>query len=197
MVSKLFQYEKQQRVWYYQLSWFSAWITLATKRSENSHVGVTNITGIKVLSTDIPVSSTEATLPSYQTASSNPLGVYSLIKAIYVCAAPKGRGFAPFLSENGYRLCPFWSGFGYGNRANYGIVWTYSSFQFQMRWKEREIFEFEIEFKKCFCSCSNLSDDEIISWRLGLKTGWKLRFSTIPRNTPSPRGSSLRGSFLY
>ena len=92
-----------------------------------------------------------------------PLGVYSLIKAIYVCAAPKGRGFAPFLSENGYRLCPFWSGIGYGNRANYGIVRTYSSFQFQMRWKEREIFEFEIEFKKCFCSCSNPSDEEIIS----------------------------------
>ena len=27
-----------------------------------------------------------------------------LIKAMYVCAAPKGRVFAPFWSENGYRL---------------------------------------------------------------------------------------------
>ena len=109
MVSKLFQYEKQQRGWYYQLSWLSAWIILVTtERSENSHVGVTDNTGVKVLLTDIPVSSTEAALPSYQTASSNPLGVYSLIKAMYVCAAPKGRGFAPFLSENGYKLCPFW-----------------------------------------------------------------------------------------
>ena len=133
MVSKLFQYEKQQRGWYYQLSWFSAWIILATtERSENSHVGVTNITGAKVLLTDIPVSSTESALPSYQTASSNPLGVYSLIKAIYVCAAPKGRGFAPFLSENGYRLCPFWSGIGYSNRGNHRIVRTCSSFQFLM-----------------------------------------------------------------
>ena len=175
MVSKLFKSEKQQRGWYYQLSWFSAWIILATtERSENSHVGVTNITGAKVLLTDIPVSSTESALPSYQTASSNPLGVYSLIKAIYVCAAPKGRGFAPFLSENGYRLGPFWSGIGYGNRANYGIVRTYSSFQFQMRWKEREIFEFEInhvDFKKFLWHLRGK-----FSWWPGLKTGWKLTF---------------------
>ena len=82
MVSKLFQYEKQQRGWYYQLSWFSAWIILATtERSENSHVGVTNITEVKVLLTDISVSSTEAALPSYETASSSPSppGVYSII----------------------------------------------------------------------------------------------------------------------
>ena len=32
-----------------------------------------------------------------------PRGVL-LIKAMYVCAAPKGRVFAPFWSENGYRL---------------------------------------------------------------------------------------------
>ena len=31
-----------------------------------------------------------------------------------VCAAPTGRVFAPFWSENGNTLCPFWSGFGYG-----------------------------------------------------------------------------------
>ena len=36
-------------------------------------------------------------------------GEYSLIKAMYVCAAPKGRVFAPFWSENGYRLSLFWS----------------------------------------------------------------------------------------
>ena len=75
MVSKLFQYEKQQRGWYYQLSWLSAWIILVTtERSENSHVGVTDNTEVKVLLTDIPVSSTEAALPSYQTASSSPPG---------------------------------------------------------------------------------------------------------------------------
>ena len=37
-------------------------------------------------------------------------GEYSLLKAMYVCAAPKGRVFAPFWSENGYRLSLFWSG---------------------------------------------------------------------------------------
>ena len=37
-------------------------------------------------------------------------GGYSLIKAMYVCAAPKGNVFAPFWSENGYRLPLFWSG---------------------------------------------------------------------------------------
>ena len=31
-----------------------------------------------------------------------------------VCADPTGRVFAPFWSENGNTLCPFWSGFGYG-----------------------------------------------------------------------------------
>jgi len=31
-----------------------------------------------------------------------------------VCAAPKGRVFAPFWSENGYGRSSFWSGIGYG-----------------------------------------------------------------------------------
>ena len=31
-----------------------------------------------------------------------------------------------------YKLCPFWSGIGYGFRGNYGSVYTYLSFQFQM-----------------------------------------------------------------
>ena len=35
-----------------------------TERSENSHVGVTNITGVKVLLTDTPVSSRPFYLPT-------------------------------------------------------------------------------------------------------------------------------------
>ena len=31
---------------------------------------------------------------------------------------PKGGVFAPFWSENGYRLCPFWSGIRYGSGGN-------------------------------------------------------------------------------
>ena len=38
-------------------------------------------------------------------------------------AAPSGRVFAPFSSENGYTLCPFWSGIAYGQlRELYGSV---------------------------------------------------------------------------
>ena len=36
-----------------------------------------------------------------------------------VCAAPSGRAFASLWSENGYTLCPFWHGIGYGFRGNY------------------------------------------------------------------------------
>ena len=40
---------------------------------------------------------------------------------------------------DGYTFCPFWSGIGYGFRGNYGSVWTYLSFRFQMNEKERNI----------------------------------------------------------
>ena len=59
-------------------------------------------------------------------------GGYSLIRAIQVCAAPSGRVFAPVWSENGYTLCPFWSGIGYGFWRNFCSVWTYLSLQFQL-----------------------------------------------------------------
>ena len=75
---------------------------------------------------------------------SNPLGV-----------------FGSFWSENGYRLCL--SG---KFRGNYGSVWTYSSFQFQMIKKERKICKFEIDFG----CCSNISNDDSISYRPGLQT---------------------------
>ena len=39
-----------------------------------------------------------------------------------VCAAPKGRLFAPFWSEHGYRLARFWSGIGYGFRGNTEVM---------------------------------------------------------------------------
>ena len=61
-----------------------------------------------------------------------------------VCAAPKGRVFAPFLSENGRRFCPFFFGIGYGLRGNYDCVSMCSSFQFQMNKKESLICEFDI-----------------------------------------------------
>ena len=75
---------------------------------------------------------------------------YSPIYAIYVCAAPKGRVFPPFWSENGYTLCSFWSGIGYVFQGNNGRIGTYLLFQFQMSKKERKIYEFEMDCKKCF-----------------------------------------------
>ena len=52
------------------------------------------------------------------------------------------------------RLCPFWSGIGYGFRGNYGSVheWTYLSFQFQMKKNEIEMFEFEMHLDNIFVS---------------------------------------------
>ena len=77
--------------------------------------------------------------------------------------------FAPFWSENGYGLCPFYSGIGYGFRGNYGSVWTYLSFQFQMNKKEREKWNSEWIWRNHVWNCSNLINADIISLRRGLK----------------------------
>ena len=47
----------------------------------------------------------------------------------------------------------FWSGIGYGFWGNYGSVWTYLSFQFQMSKKKREMREFEMPLKN-FSLCA-------------------------------------------
>ena len=79
--------------------------------------------------------------------------------------APKGLVFAPF-----------WSEIGYGFRGSHGSVWTYLSFPFQMSKKEREICEYGMHFLEVFfCCCSNLSNDDIISKRSGLKMGMDFR----------------------
>ena len=84
--------------------------------------------------------------------------------------------------------------------------------------KEREICEFEMNFKKSFMLRSNLSNDDMISWRPGLKTGAKndifspdigsgfvepggIRPRKIPRSNPRfffprKRGHFLREKFL-
>ena len=51
--------------------------------------------------------------------------------------------FLPFFRfKDGYKLCLFWSGIGYGFRGNYGSVTTYLSFQFQVNKKGKELYEF-------------------------------------------------------
>ena len=74
--------------------------------------------------------------------------------------APKGMVFAPFCSENRYRLYPFWSGVGHGFRGNHGSVWRYLSFQFQMSKNSKWI---KKSFLLAFCCSSNQSNDDIIS----------------------------------
>ena len=56
--------------------------------------------------------------------------------------------FLPFWSQNGYRLCLFWSEFEYGFREN-----KYLSFQFQMKTMIKK------ERVMAFCWVSNLSND--------------------------------------
>ena len=82
-------------------------------------------------------------------------GGYSLILKSYTYVPPQrvwflpraqAPVFAPFWSKNGYRLCPFWSGIGYGFRGNKGSVSASLLFQFQMCKKEREIREFKKSF---------------------------------------------------
>ena len=101
--------------------------------------------------------------------------------------------FTPFLSERGYRLCLFWSGIGYGFRAN---AWPYMSFQFQMNKKERVINEFEVDFKKSFSWHSNprivnsrLADTSIIP--TAAKSQVKINFSRLTEINSRYFGLSL------
>ena len=112
--------------------------------------------------------------------------------------------FGTFWSENGYTLCPFWSGIGYGFQGilgGYINVWTYLSFQFQMSRKEREMCKFEMGLKN-FCLRSYLSNDHIISAympELGLVDHrvriWRTRWLTTPTKNsqeyPPPLPHSL------
>ena len=55
-----------------------------------------------------------------------------------------------------YTFCPFWSGIGYGFRGNYGSVWRYLLFQFQMNKKET----IRNGFDEFVCLRSNLSNEK-------------------------------------
>ena len=82
----------------------------------------------------------------------------------------------PFWSENGYTLSPCWFGIGYGFRGNYGSVWTYSSFLFQMSTRKKEKYADSKWIWRVFCLPSYLSNDNIISAkRPGLKRGMDFR----------------------
>ena len=73
---------------------------------------------------------------------------------------PKGEGFWPFWSENGYRLCLFWSEFRRGFKGNAG---AYLSFQFQMNKKEESYANSWRILRNLFSWRSNLRNGDIIS----------------------------------
>ena len=71
-------------------------------------------------------------------------GGHSLISYRYV--PPQRVGFlCRFGLKTGVDFAHFGLGIGYGFRGNYGSVWTYLSFQFQMNQKERVICEFQMD----------------------------------------------------
>ena len=76
---------------------------------------------------------------------------------------PSGWVFVPFWSENGYTLSPFWSGIRHGFRGNYGSVWTYLSFLFQMSTRKKEKYADSKWIWRVFCLPCYLSNDNIIS----------------------------------
>ena len=63
--------------------------------------------------------------------------------SLEIRSTPSLGAWGAFWSENGY------TDFAYKFRGNYGSVWTYLSFQFQMNKKERKICKFEIDFGCC------------------------------------------------
>ena len=130
--------------------------------------------------------------------------LYELYRYMYVL--PQGVGFLRrFGLKTGIRLCSFWSGTGYGFPGNcvsrYERIYRYNS-----KWvrKKEKYANSKWIFRNLFCCCSNLSCDEIISRRPGLRTGVKndIFWSEIrsgfgvPGGTPPPRipRSTLRAT---
>ena len=104
----------------------------------------------------------------------------------------RGGGSLPYISHigmcrsKGQGFAPFWCGIGCGFQGNYGCVRTYLSFQFQMSKKEREIGNSNGILRYIFCCCSNLSIDDIISLRPGLRMGIDFYRGHFPLRTVHP-----------
>ena len=75
--------------------------------------------------------------------------------------------------------------------SDYGNVWTYLSFQFQMNKKERVIFEFEMGLKKFVGSNVSNDDNHFLRGQVCQRV-WILKYSEIgsgfrePGSTPPP-----------
>ena len=67
----------------------------------------------------------------------------------------------------------FLSETGFGFRRNYGNVWTYLSFQFQINKNKIAIWEFQMDFKKSFCWHFDPNNNDIIYFLVDRsENGW-------------------------
>ena len=67
----------------------------------------------------------------------------------------------------------FLSETGYGFRGNYGNLWTYLSFQFQINKNKIAIWEFQMDFKKSFCWHFDPNNNDIIYFLVDRsENGW-------------------------
>ena len=71
--------------------------------------------------------------------------------------APKNGVFAPFWSENGYRLCPFGLESGMIFEETTRVYERICRFKWKMNQKERSMHEFEMAFKKSPCLSPSIS----------------------------------------
>ena len=75
-----------------------------------------------------------------------------------------GISFEAFRSENRYRLSLFGLELGMVFKETTGMC---ESICLQMNQRDRVMRKFEMDFKKSFCRRSNVSNDDIISYRPG------------------------------
>ena len=116
------------------------------------------------------VRETHEPLPSRVSFSRTHFFLYPLLPSTcYAGYATKGIVFLPFRSEKGYRLCSLWSGIWYGFRV-YEPIYGFNS-----KWirKKGKYVNLKWILRNLFCWHFNLSNDDIISLRPGLKTGVK------------------------
>ena len=99
-------------------------------------------------------------------------GVLPYISLEGMCRFSKGRVFAPFWSENGYRLSSFWSGIWYGFQGSYGTVRTIYCFNSKWVRKKKKYANSKWILRNLFCCCSNPNNDDISFLKARSESGY-------------------------
>ena len=94
----------------------------------------------------------------------------------------------------------FLSETGYGFRGNYGNLWTYLSFQFQINKNKIAIWQFRMDFKKSFCWHFDPNNNDIIYFLVDRsENGWgflvwnKFRIWRTGQHTPTKNSQGCGG----